>query len=78
MKAKEIIALMESWAPGTYEGTCDTVKCGDPEMEVSCVAMCCFVSIFHRIKSNIFFSASDKCILTNSINCIVMEFGIVR
>ena len=44
MKAKKIIALMESWAPGTYERTCDTVKCGDPECEVSRAAVCCFAT----------------------------------
>lgn len=44
MKASEIIALMESWAPGLYEKTCDTVKAGDPERDVSCVAMCCFAT----------------------------------
>lgn len=44
MTAKDIIALMESWAPGTYENTCDTVKCGDPEREVRRVAVCCFAT----------------------------------
>lgn len=44
MKAKEIIARMESWAPGTYEGTCDTIKCGDPEREVTRAAVCCFAT----------------------------------
>ena len=44
MKAKEIIALMESWAPGEYGRTCDTVKCGDPECEVSRAAVCCFAT----------------------------------
>ena len=44
MKAKEIIARMESWAPGTYERTCDTIKCGDPEQEVTRAAVCCFAT----------------------------------
>lgn len=44
MKAKEIIALMESWAPGEYTKTCDTIKCGDPEQEVFRVAVCCFAT----------------------------------
>lgn len=44
MKAKEIIALMESWAPGRHERTCDTVKCGDAEREVRRVAFCCFAT----------------------------------
>lgn len=44
MNANEIIALMESWAPGIYEKTCDTIKCGDPKREVSRVACCCFAT----------------------------------
>lgn len=44
MKAKEIIALMESWAPGIYEKTCDTIKCGDPERGVTRIAVCCFAT----------------------------------
>lgn len=44
MKASKIIALMESWAPGSYERTCDTVKCGDPEREARRIAVCCFAT----------------------------------
>lgn len=44
MKAREIIERMESWAPGEYSVTCDTVKCGDPEREVSRAAVCCFAT----------------------------------
>lgn len=44
MKASEIIALMESWAPGDYEVTCDTFKCGDPQREVQRIACCCFAT----------------------------------
>ena len=44
MRIREVIALMESWAPGNYEKTCDTIKCGDPEGEATRVAFCCFAT----------------------------------
>ena len=42
MKAIEIMNELFSWAPGDYTKTCDTLKAGSPDKEVSRVAVCCF------------------------------------
>ncbi len=42
MKAIDIMNELFSWAPGDYTKTCDTLKAGYPEQEVSRVAVCCF------------------------------------
>lgn len=44
LRAMDVIALMESWAPGRYEKTCDTIKCGSPERAVEKAAVCCFAT----------------------------------
>lgn len=44
MRAMDVIALMEGWAPGGYEKTCDNVKCGDAQRNVRRVAVCCFAT----------------------------------
>ena len=42
MKAIDIMNEIFSWAPGDYTKTCDTLKAGSPETEVTRVAVCCF------------------------------------
>ena len=42
MKAIEIMNEIFSWAPGEYGRTCDTIKAGSPDTEVTRVAVCCF------------------------------------
>ena len=44
MKARDIMNELFSWAPGDYSVTCDTLKAGSPETEVSRVAVCCFTT----------------------------------
>lgn len=44
MKAIEIMNEIFSWAPGEYNPTCDTLKAGSPETEVTRVAVCCFTT----------------------------------
>ena len=42
MKAYEIMNELFAWAPGDYSRTCDTLKAGSPETEVTKIAVCCF------------------------------------
>ncbi len=42
MKAHEIMEELFSWAPGEYHKTCDTLKAGSPDVEVTKIAVCCF------------------------------------
>jgi len=42
MKAIDIMNELFSWAPGDYSRTCDTLKAGSPDTEVTKVAVCCF------------------------------------
>lgn len=42
MKAIDVMNEVFSWAPGEYVQTCDTIKAGSPDTEVSRVAVCCF------------------------------------
>ena len=44
MKAIDIMNEIFSWAPGEYNPTCDTLKAGSPDTEVSRVAVCCFTT----------------------------------
>lgn len=45
MKAIEIMNELFSWAPGEYNPTCDTLKAGNPQAEVTKVAVCCFNTV---------------------------------
>ena len=45
MKAIDIMNEIFSWAPGEYNPTCDTLKVGSPETEVTRVAVCCFATV---------------------------------
>ena len=42
MKAIDVMNELFSWAPGDYSVTCDTLKAGSPEQDVTRVAVCCF------------------------------------
>lgn len=42
MRAIDIMNEIFSWAPGDYTQTCDTLKAGSPETEVTKIAVCCF------------------------------------
>lgn len=44
MKAIEIMNELFAWAPGDYTETCDTLKAGSPDAEVSRIAVCCFTT----------------------------------
>jgi len=45
MKAIDIVSELFSWAPGDYTRTCDTLKAGSPDAEVTRVAVCCFPEV---------------------------------
>lgn len=42
MKAAQVMEKLFSWAPGEYERTCDVIKAGSAEAQVSRAAVCCF------------------------------------
>lgn len=44
MKAIDIMNELFAWAPGDYTKTCDTIKAGSPDTEVTRVAVCCFTT----------------------------------
>lgn len=44
MRAIDIMNELFSWAPGDYSHTCDTLKAGSPDTEVTRVAVCCFTT----------------------------------
>ena len=44
MRAEQIMDELFSWAHRRFERTCDTLKAGDPQREVTRAAVCCFAA----------------------------------
>ena len=44
MRAVDVMNVLFSWAPGEYPKTCDTLKAGSDNQQVSKVAVCCFAT----------------------------------